>query len=83
MPNYYKVTLNGCDLFKGLTKAQAEAKAEKWQGERYKRGLLKHADKGDHVEIRLDTQTNKDFDERYAAMKAGKLQRIIREEYIP
>lgn len=76
------VTLNGVPLFKGLTLAQAEAKAETWQGERWKRGLLKHADKGDHVEVKVDKSTGKEFDDRYADLKAGKYQRLIKEEYI-
>lgn len=81
MPVYYEVTLNGISLFKGLSLKQAEAKAEKWQGERWKRGLLKHKDMGDHVEVRVDKVTSKDFDDRYADLKAGKYQRIIKEEY--
>ena len=77
------VTLNGVPLFKGITdRKDAEARAERWQGERWKRGLLKHADKGDHVEVRHDTQTEKDFDDRYACFKSGTRQRIIQEEYI-
>ena len=84
MPVYYKVTLNGVPLFKGIKdKKEAEARAERWQGEKYKRGLLKHADKGDHVEVSIDKDAGKDFDDRYADLKAGKYQRIIREEYIP
>lgn len=76
------VTLNGVPLFKGFTsRKQAEAKAEKWQGERYKRGLLKHGDKGDHVEVKHDKQMEKEFDDRYDTWKAGKPQRIIKEEY--
>ena len=84
MPIYYKVTLNGVPLFKGITSIKdAYARAERWQGEKYKRGLLKHADKGDHVEVSVDQETGRDFDERYADLKAGKYQRIIKEEYIP
>jgi hypothetical protein len=77
------VTLNGVPLFKGIKDERvARAKAEKWQGEKWKRGLLKHADKGDHVEVKRDTDTEHDFDLRYADLKAGKPQRIIKEEYI-
>lgn len=77
------VTLNGVPLFKGITdRRDAEAKAERWQGERYKRGLLKHADKGDHVEVRHDVQTERDFDERYRHAKEGTRQRIILNEYV-
>ncbi len=82
MPEYWAVTVNGTILFKGLSKPAAEAKAEKWQGQRYKGGLLKHKDFGDHVEIRRDTETEKDFDQRYETWKAGKPQRLIKEEYI-
>ena len=82
MPIYYKVTVNGTPLFKGLTLKQAEAKAEKWQGSRYKGGLLKHKDYGDHVEVSRDREAEKQFDELYETYKAGKPQRIIKEEYI-
>ena len=83
MPIYYQVTLNGVPLRKGFTsKRQAEAMAERWQGEKYKRGLLKHADKGDHVEVSIDRDTGRDFDDRYADLKAGKYQRVIKEECI-
>ncbi len=37
----------------------------------------------DHVEVRIDRTTGRDFDDRYADWKAGKAQRIIKEEYIP
>lgn len=77
------VTLNGVPLFKGLvSRRDAEAKAERWQGEKYKRGLLKHADKGDHVEVKHDVQTERDFDERYRLTKEGTRQRIILNEYV-
>jgi hypothetical protein len=83
VPDYWMVTLNGTPLFKGITsRKEAEARAERWQGERWKRGLLKHADKGDHVEVKHDKQTERDFDERYASWKDGTRQRIIQEEYI-
>ena len=81
MPEYWAVTVNGMILFKALTKPQAEAKAEKWQGQRYKGGLLKHKDYGDHVEIRRDKETERDFDERYDVWKRGKPQRIIKQSY--
>ncbi len=83
MPIYYEVTLNGVPIKKGFTnKRDAERMAEKWQGEKHKRGLLKIADKGDHVEVRVDKTTGRDFDDRYADWKAGKAQRIIKQEYI-
>ena len=82
MPEYWMVTVNGTPLFKGLNRKQAEAKAEKWQGQRYKGGLLKHKDYGDHVEIKRDTLSEREFDTLYDTYKAGKPQRIIKEEYI-
>ena len=83
MPEYWAVTVNGTILFKGFKhRKEAEAKAEKWQGSRYKGGLLKHKDYGDHVEVIRDKESERDFDERYATFKAGKPQRIIKEEYI-
>lgn len=81
MPVYYEVTINGVPLKKGMSRREAEAMAERWQGKRYHTGLLKHKDYGDHVEVRVDKSTGKDFDERYADVKAGKYQRIIKEEY--
>ena len=84
MPHYYKVTWNGTTLFKGIPSRQAaEAKAEKWQGERYKRGLLKHGDKGDYIEVKRDVDTEREFDDRYDVFKRGGRQRIIKEQYIP
>lgn len=82
MPEYWAVTVNGAVLFKGLSRKQAEAKAEKWQGKRYKGGLLKHKDYGDHVEIKRDVDTERDFDKRYADWKQGKYQTLVKEEYI-
>lgn len=80
---YWMVTLNGVPLFKGLTdRKDAEAKAERWQGQRYRKGLLKHGDRGDHVEVKRDTSTERDFDERYQTWKDGTRQRIIQTEYI-
>jgi len=77
------VTLNGVPLFKGIkSKVEAHATAERWQGERYKRGLLKHADKGDHVEVKHDKATEKDFDERYQVYKDGSRQRVIHTQYV-
>jgi hypothetical protein len=84
MPDYWRVTWNGVTLFKGLkSRQEAEARAERWQGSKYKGGLLKHGDKGDHIEVKRDVDTARDFDTRYADYKAGKAQRIIVEEYIP
>lgn len=83
MPEMWMVTVNGVPLFKGFTvKKAAEAKAEKWQGSRYKGGLLKHKDYGDHVEVKRDYQAEREFDTMYADAKAGKYQRIIKEQYI-
>jgi hypothetical protein len=82
MPEYWAVTVNGMVMFKGMTKPEAEAKAEKWQGQRYKGGLLKHKDYGDHVEIRRDKDTETEWDNRYADLKQGKYQTIVKEDYI-
>ena len=84
MPDMWMVTVNGVPLFKGFTSRKAaELKAEKWQGSRYKGGLLKHKDYGDHVEVKHDTQAERQFDQMYADAKAGKPQRTIMEEYLP
>ena len=82
MPEYWKVTVNGAPLFKGLSRKEAEKKAERWQGSRYKGGLLKHKDYGDHVEISRDRESEKQFDDLYETYKAGKPQRVIKETYI-
>ena len=75
---YYLVTLNGVPLKRWLSKAEAEAMAERWQGShggyRGGSGLLKIKDRRDHLEVREDKEANKEFNERYREMKAGNRQ---------
>lgn len=69
MPRYYTMTINGVPFKKGVPEAQLpalERKAEEWQ-----RGLLKHKDKRDYVEIREDREAAKEFDEVYDTYKRG------------
>ena len=63
------VTINGQVFKNDLTRKEAEAVAE-----RYQRGLCKHRDMNDHVEIKRDKVTIKDTDEMYKVMKAGERQ---------
>ena len=76
MPERYRVVLNGVTLFKNMSRAEAEAKAEKWQGSHAgNRGLLKHKDRGDYVEVKRDHESERDFDEMYERLKDGQPQR--------
>ena len=79
MPQFYKVVLNGkAVLGKAMNKPEAEAMAERWQGSHSgNKGLLKHKDRGDYVEVKRDTDAEKEWDERYDVMKRGNPQRII------
>jgi len=83
---YYQVTLNGVPLKRWLDKAEAEAMAERWQGShggyRGGSGLLKIADKGDHVEVKEDRGANQEFDERYKVAKAGERQVVNYEQRV-
>ena len=63
------VMIQGRVFKNDLTRREAEAIAE-----RYQRGLCKHKDFRDHVEIKRDRTTIKDTDEMYRKMKAGERQ---------
>ena len=80
IPDYYMVTLNGHPLKTGFCgpngRREAEAFAERWQGERYRKGLLKHGDKGDHVEVKFDKAMEQQMKERIDLLKRGKPQTI-------
>ena len=78
MPELWAVTINGVPVFKGfVSQREAEQKAEKWQGRRHHSGLLKWRDFGDHVEVRRDTQAEREWDARYRDFKDGKPQRFV------
>lgn len=78
MPEFYKVTWNRHALKKRMKKEEAFAMAERWQGERYRTGLLKGGDKGDWVEVTRDTESEREFDEMYDTLKRGNPQEIQR-----
>lgn len=78
MPQFFQVTLNGHPLKKRMSKAEAEAMAERWQGTHANgRGLLKHKDRGDWVEVSRDAQSEREFDEMYDTLKRGNPQRYV------
>ena len=76
MPTWYMVTLDGHPLKQRMSRAEADAMAERWQGEKYKRGLLKGGDKGDWVEVKRDHVSEAAFDQDYDRLKRGSLQPI-------
>lgn len=82
----YMVTVNGVPLRRWMTKRDAEAMAERWQGQHggYSggQGLLKHKDRGDWVEVKRDTKAEEEFAERYKTFKAGDPQTIVMNERV-
>ena len=69
MPRYFTMTINGVPFKKGVPESQLpalERKCEEWQ-----RGLAKHKDLRDYVEIREDRDAAKEFDEMYDTLKRG------------
>lgn len=86
MYEIYMVTVNGYPLKRWMSKADAEAMAERWQGQHSGKnggqGLLKHKDRGDWVEVKRDTQAEKEFAERYKTFKSGAPQTITYQERI-
>jgi len=76
MPTFYMVTFDGHPLKNRLTLKEAEVMAERWQGQKYKSGLLKGGDKGDWVEVKRDHVSEKAFDEDYDRLKRGSLQPV-------
>lgn len=80
--HFYQVTLNGCILRKGFMgdrgKREAEQMAERWQGSHSQgKGLLKHKDKGDYVEVKRDYDGEKDYAERIDVAQRGNPQRVV------
>ena len=63
------VTYQGRVVKGDLSRKEAEAVAE-----RYQRGLCKHKDFGDHVEIKRDKEIIKEADEMYKMAKRGERQ---------
>lgn len=59
-------------------KQEADAMAERWQGSHSgHRGLLKHKDRGDYVEVRRDYATEREFNERVDEAQRGNAQKIV------
>ena len=83
---FFKVTLNGVPLRRWMTRPEADAFAERWQGSHggyhggY--GLLKIKDRGDHVEVRPDNEAVKEFNERYKLMQQGERQTVQFEQRV-
>ena len=72
MPERYKVILNGHPIKLNLPKAEAEKMAERWQGSHAQhRGLLKHKDLGDWVEVKRDHDSERSFDNAYDRLRRG------------
>ena len=59
---FYRVTLQGVTVQKGMKERDAYAMAERWQGSHCSYGgsggLLRIKDRGDHVEDRKSTRLN-------------------------
>lgn len=83
---WFMVTLNGHPLRKMMTKKEAHAMAERWQGSHggYHggSGLLKIKDRRDHVEVKVDHDSNKETHQRWLAMKAGDHQQIVMQQRV-
>lgn len=86
MVELYMVTVNGHPLKRWMTWKDANAMAERWQGQHSGKsggqGLLKHKDRGDWVEVKRDTEAEKEMNERYKTFKAGDPQTIVMNERI-
>ena len=77
---YWMVTINGVPFRRGFAGEPgyraAVAMAERWQGSHSgNRGLLKHKDKGDWVEVKRDYDTEKDTIRRFDEARRGNPQK--------
>ena len=75
MPEFWMVTVNGMKTKASRSKREAFEDAEKLQGERYRSGLSKVKDFGDHVEVKRDREKERRWDEHWDVAKRGHLQR--------
>lgn len=80
-PHCWAVYINGVLFRRGFVgdrgKREAEAMAERWQGSHSEhRGLLKHKDRGDYVEVRRDYMTEQEFNQRVDEAQRGNAQKI-------
>ena len=78
-PVYWMVCVNGIPMFRGYqSKEKADAKAERWQGSHSgNRGLLKHKDRGDWVEVKRDRAYENEYNERLDEAQRGNPQRYV------
>ena len=77
-PRYYMVTLNGVPLRRCIYLKEAEAMAERWQGSHSSgKGLLRHKDRGDYVEVKRDWESERDFNNRVDQAQRGNPQQIV------
>jgi hypothetical protein len=59
-------------------KRTADQMAERWQGSHSQgKGLLKHKDRGDYVEVKRDYEMEKDYAERVDTAQRGNPQRVV------
>ena len=71
------MTVNGMKTKACQSRQEAEEAAERWQGKRYRSGLLKHKDFGDHVEVKRDREKEKKWDEQWDRAQRGEPQRYV------
>ena len=79
---FYAVFLNGRIFRRGFMgeagKRNADAMAERWQGSHSGgRGLLKHKDRGDYVEVKRDYAMEQDYAERVDRAQRGHPQQVV------
>jgi hypothetical protein len=86
MVECYMVTWDGRAFKKGYMgpagKREAEAFAERWQGKRYKSGMLKHGDKLDYFEVKRDRDAEKELRERLDECARGNPQKITMQQWV-
>lgn len=83
---FYRVTLQGVTVQKGMKERDAYAMAERWQGSHCSYGgsggLLRIKDRGDHVEVKRDFETEREWAERFEEARAGNRQKITMVERV-
>lgn len=83
---YWMVLWNGRPFKRWLTKADAYATAERYQGSHggYHggSGMLKIKDRRDHFEVKPDIEANAEFNDRYKTYKAGNRQTVQFEQRV-
>jgi len=83
---FWRVTLQGVTVQKGMKRKDAEAMAKRWQGSHCSyegsSGLLAIKDRGDWVEIKRDHETEREWAERFEEARAGNRQKITMVERV-